>query len=47
MGSLTKEEIVQEIRKGSEIGKQIFEIELDYYKSLVKDKTPTAKVYKV
>ncbi len=35
---LTKQEIIEEIKKGSEIGKQIFEVELDYYKSLVKDK---------
>ncbi len=37
MASLTKEEIVEEINKGSEIGKQIFEIELEYYKNLTKD----------
>ncbi len=34
---LTKEQIIEEIRKGSDIGKEIFEIELDYYKSLVKE----------
>ncbi len=36
MGSLTIEEIIEEIKKGSEIGKEIFKIELDYYRSLVK-----------
>ena len=37
MGSLTKEEIIEEIRKGSVVGKQILEVEIDYYKSLAKD----------
>ncbi len=35
---LTKEEMINEIKKGSEIGKEIFKIELDYYRSLVKPK---------
>ena len=35
---LTKQEIIEEIKKGSEIGKEIFEIELDYYRSLARDK---------
>lgn len=34
--NLTKEQIIEEIKKGSEIGKEIFEVELEYYKSLVK-----------
>ncbi len=33
--SLNKEEIIEEIKSGSEIGKEIFEIELNYYRSLV------------
>ncbi len=33
---LTKEEIIKEIEKGSEIGKEIFKVELDYYRDLVK-----------
>jgi len=37
MVSLTKKEIIQEILKGSDIGKQILETEIDYYKSLVKE----------
>ena len=36
MGSLSKEQIIEEIKKGSEIGKEIFKIELDYYRSLVR-----------
>lgn len=32
--NLTKEEIIEEINKGSEIGKQILETEIDYYKNL-------------
>lgn len=33
---LTREEILKEIRKGSSIGKEIFEIELAYYKDLTR-----------
>ena len=35
--NLTKEQIIEEIKKGSEIGKEIFKIELDYYKSLARE----------
>ena len=34
--NLNKQEIIEEIRKGSDIGKEIFKIELDYYRDLVK-----------
>ena len=34
---LTREDILKEIRDGSAIGKEIFEIELSYYKDLVRD----------
>lgn len=36
---LNKEQIIEEILKGSEVGKQILETEINYYKGLVKDKT--------
>jgi len=35
--NLNKKEIIEEINKGSEVGKQIFEIELNYYRDLVRD----------
>jgi len=34
--NLTREEIIREIQEGSEIGKEIFEIELSYYKDLAR-----------
>ena len=34
---LTKEGILKEIRDGTSIGKEIFEIELSYYRDLVRD----------
>jgi len=34
---MDKEEIIKEIREGSEVGKQILGIEIDYYKNLAKE----------
>jgi len=34
--NLTKEDILKEILSGSQIGKEIFEIELSYYKDLAR-----------
>ncbi len=39
--NLSKEQIIEEILKGSKIGKKIFEIEMNYYKDLAKDNSPT------
>lgn len=44
--NLTKEKIIQEILNGSEIGKQILEIEIDYYRSLVKEKQSSPNLNK-
>ncbi len=41
--NLNKEQIIEEIERGSEIGKEIFEIELNYYRSLVKKKQEDKK----
>ena len=35
--TLTREDIIKEICKGSEIGKEIFGIELSYYKDLTRE----------
>ncbi len=35
--NLTKEQIIEEIHNGSEVGKQILEVEIDYYKNLAKE----------
>lgn len=39
--NLSKEEIIKEIRNGSKIGKEIFEIELSYYKNLARSTETT------
>jgi len=39
--NLNKEEIIKEIKSGTEVGKQILKIEIDDYKSLVKEPSQT------
>lgn len=40
--NLNKEQIIEEIKKGSEVGKQILETEISYYKGLVKEPSPNS-----
>ena len=34
---LTREQIVEEIKKGTKLGQELFEVEYEYYKELIKD----------
>ncbi len=39
--NLTKEEIIKEICNGSEVGKQILKVEIEYYKGLAEPSQKT------